>query len=195
MRLFNDYFTVQTPRYPRSEMRPALFVDRDDTLIADVPYLNEPSKVELLPGTIEGLRLFQEAGYRLIMISNQSGIGRGSIRMDQLLAVQTRIAEILGAEGIAFDAMYFCPHAPDVPCSCRKPEPGMILGAMRDFATDAAASLMVGDREADVKAGLAAGVKNVHYLRFPESTPHPEAACAVRNLAEAFRWMRQNKSL
>ena len=181
-----------TPFFPREEVRPTLFIDRDDTLIADVSYMSDPSGVELLPGTVEGLKLFREAGYRLIVISNQSGIGRGLIRCDQLMAVQARLAELLAREGVTLDAVYCCPHAPEEICECRKPMAGMLLQAMKDFAIDKESSLMVGDRKGDVQAGIAAGVRSVQFLRFPDSEALPEAAYAVHRLPEAFARLQEN---
>lgn len=179
---------VLTPVVSIGDCRPALFLDRDDTLTVDVPYLADPAKVELLPGSVEGLRLFREAGYRLILISNQSGVGRGRIPLPALLAVHARLMALLAESGVSLDAAYFCPHAPAVECGCRKPSPGMLQAAMGDFPTQVTQSLMVGDKPADVSAALAAGVRAVQFLRRKDAAILPEGHFAAATLPEIFHW-------
>jgi D-glycero-D-manno-heptose 1,7-bisphosphate phosphatase len=144
-------------------LRPALLLDRDGTLITDVGYPRDPARVEPLPGAFEALRGL-EATFALVIVSNQSGIGRGLITLAEARAVHDRVIEVFARAGIAFAGAYYCPHAPDAGCACRKPAPGLLLEAARELGLDLAASVMLGDKASDVAAGLAAGCG--HALRF-----------------------------
>jgi D-glycero-D-manno-heptose 1,7-bisphosphate phosphatase len=143
--------------------RRALFVDRDGTLIVDVGYPRDPAGVEPLPGAISALRELQ-AHFALVIISNQSGIGRGLITEAEARAVHDRVVDVFGRAGVGFAGAYYCPHAPDAGCPCRKPAPGLLLDAARELALDLASSVMVGDKGSDVLAGRAAGC--THTIRF-----------------------------
>jgi D-glycero-D-manno-heptose 1,7-bisphosphate phosphatase len=136
---------------------PALFLDRDGTLIVDTGYPRDPTLVEVLPGALEALRELQR-DYKLVIISNQSGIGRGRITQAEADAVHARVLEVFAAGGVAFAASYYCPHAPDAHCRCRKPAPGLILDAVAELDLDLARSAMIGDKPSDLAAGRAAGV-------------------------------------
>jgi len=141
-------------------LRPAVFCDRDGTLnVDDEGYINTPDLVKLLPGVAEALRALKGAGWALVVVSNQSGIGRGRLSLEELHRVNERLEELLAAEGAELDGIYFCPHAPDEGCSCRKPKPGMLLEAARELGLDLRRSWMVGDKADDVKAGRAAGCR------------------------------------
>ena len=137
-------------------MTRAIFLDRDGTLIVDVGYPRDPDRVEILPGALEALRRF--SGWALVVVSNQSGIGRGLITPAEAAAVHERFVARFAEAGIVFAGVYYCPHAPDAGCACRKPEPGMLRDAARELGLDLAASIMIGDKAADVAAGVAAGV-------------------------------------
>jgi D-glycero-D-manno-heptose 1,7-bisphosphate phosphatase len=141
---------------PSAERRPAAFLDRDGTLIVERNYLADPAGVELLPGAAAGLRRLAEAGYALVLVTNQSGIARGLFGDADFGAVQRRMAELLAAEGVRLDGVYHCPHHPDFsgPCTCRKPAPGLFVRAAAELGLDPARSVYIGDRLADV---LAAG--------------------------------------
>lgn len=131
----------------------AVLFDRDGTLIHDVPYLTDPAGVRPVAGAPEVLAGLRSAGVRVGVVSNQSGVGRGLIRPDQLAAVNARLADLLGP----FDTFQVCPHAPEVGCPCRKPRPGMVLAAAEELGLDPAACVLIGDIGADVDAALAAG--------------------------------------
>jgi histidinol-phosphate phosphatase family protein len=143
-------------------MTPAVFFDRDGTLIEDTHYCADPALVRVYPGVPEALRRLKQAGFRVFVISNQSGIGRGLITPEQHHAVQTEFLRQVG-EGL-IDASYFCPDAPGVPSTCRKPEPGMVLEAARDFALDLPQSYFVGDKAADIECGRRAGTRTILVL-------------------------------
>lgn len=129
--------------------RPAAFLDRDGTLIRDVGYLADPDKVELLPGVVAALHDLRRRGYTLVIVTNQSGIGRWLITKPQYDAVTRRLLQILAARHVYIRATYFCPHTPWEDCGCRKPRPGMFHRAAREHDIDLASSVMFGDKESD----------------------------------------------
>jgi D-glycero-D-manno-heptose 1,7-bisphosphate phosphatase len=139
---------------------PGIFLDRDGTVIHDTGYIGDPDLVQFMPAVLPALRRFQDEGYRLVVVSNQSGIGRGVITQEQYELVARRIADRLGDHGI-YTATYYCPHSPDNRCECRKPNPFLLLRAARDLEIDLARSYMIGDRLTDIEAGAAAGCKTI----------------------------------
>lgn len=139
-------------------LRRALFLDRDGTLMIDTGYVRDPADVSLLPGAGAMLRAAKELGFLLVLVSNQSGVARGIISIEQLAAVQARFASDLAAVGVTLDDVRFCIHGPDDGCTCRKPGPGMLQAAGEALGIDLGRSLILGDRMTDVHAGLAAGV-------------------------------------
>lgn len=143
--------------------RPALLVDRDGTLIEDPGYLSDPDKVRLLPQAIETLQAFRGAGYALVLITNQSGVGRGYFGWPEYEAVAASVRAHLG---LAFDAEVVCGHAPGAAdCDWRKPSPGMILAAARALDLDLPRSVMIGDKLSDLEAAAAAGASRlIHVL-------------------------------
>ena len=139
----------------------AVFFDRDNTIIFDVPYSGDPSKVELVPHIKDALTLLQENGFELFIISNQSGVGRGLITEEQVHAVNDKVQSLLG---IQLTAIYNCFDAPDNPVQkCRKPFPKMILQACKDYPINPKKSFMVGDKKSDILAGISAGCKTALY--------------------------------
>jgi D-glycero-D-manno-heptose 1,7-bisphosphate phosphatase len=135
-----------------------VLLDRDGTLIFDPGYIHEPEKVRLLEGVREALDRLEAAGYLLIIVSNQSGIGRGYYGVGDFDAVNARLAELAGDR---FRGIYFCPHVPGAGCPCRKPGTELLTRAAADHDLNLSACWMVGDRESDVLAGLAAGCRVV----------------------------------
>jgi D-glycero-D-manno-heptose 1,7-bisphosphate phosphatase len=152
------------PRTDLSGPVPALFLDRDGVLIADENYLADPAQVRLLPGVADALLEARRAGYLLICVSNQSGIGRGYFGTEELDRVMARLEELLGASGVSLDSYHYCPHAPDAGCPCRKPRPGMLEEASEEFPIDWAASWMIGDKGSDVAFGREHGMGGVLVL-------------------------------
>lgn len=141
--------------------RRALFLDRDGTLIVDVGYPKDPALVQPLPGAIDALCELQR-DFALVIISNQSGIGRGLIGAEEAAAVHDRVVAVFARGGVHFAGAYYCPHAPDAGCRCRKPAPGLLLDAARELDLDLASSVMLGDKPSDLEAGRAAGCAHVH---------------------------------
>jgi histidinol-phosphate phosphatase family protein len=143
--------------------RPAVFLDRDATLIEDVGYPRDPALVRLLPGAAEALARLAGRGFPLVIVSNQSGVARGLLTVAEAEAVHAEVARQFAAVGVSFAGAYYCYHAPDAGCPCRKPAPGLLLRAMRELNLDPARSFMVGDKAIDVAAGIAAGCRSVRY--------------------------------
>jgi D-glycero-D-manno-heptose 1,7-bisphosphate phosphatase len=138
-----------------------VLLDRDGTLIRNLPFLHDPAKVEILPGVIDGLVKLQAAGLRLAIVSNQQGIGLGYYTIQDFIAVNQRLMRELGAHGIRISKIYFCPHSLADQCSCRKPATGMITRAMREFGAAPEQTFMVGDSDDDMQAGADAGCQTV----------------------------------
>jgi D-glycero-D-manno-heptose 1,7-bisphosphate phosphatase len=143
---------------------PALFLDRDGTLIEDPGYLSDPDDVRLFPGVAATLRRFAEAGHALVVVTNQSGIGRGYYGWDDYEAVAARLRDLLAAEGVVLDAEYACGHAPETHCDWRKPAPGMILAASEALDLDLSRSLLAGDKSIDIAAAAAAGLPRAAHV-------------------------------
>lgn len=143
-------------------MGKAVFLDRDGTLMVDHGYVGDPYRVELLPGVVPALLALQGAGYSLIIVSNQSGIGRGLLTAADVDAVNERLRTILSSHGIGLNGIYYCPHGPEQGCDCRKPKPGLLLAALSGHGLDPAECYMLGDKWSDVEAGAAAGVTPVY---------------------------------
>jgi D-glycero-D-manno-heptose 1,7-bisphosphate phosphatase len=158
--------------------RRAVFLDRDGTLIEDPGYLSRPEGVRVLPGASEALRRLRAAGFLLVVVTNQSGIGRGYYSEEDYARVHAATEEALG---LRFDGERHCPHAPESKCSCRKPAPGMLHAAARELAIDLGRSFLVGDRESDVGAGIAAGCGAV----LLGAGPAPEGVLSAADLRAA----------
>ncbi|MCU7496520.1 MAG: HAD family hydrolase, partial [Ignavibacteria bacterium] len=143
----------------------AVFFDRDGTLNLDPGYLGEAEQVVLLPGVAEALLRLKKEGFRIVVISNQSGIARGYFTAKEVDAVNRRINELLKESGVTVDAFYYCPYHPDFntpeECRCRKPSPQLVFMAARDFDIDLGRSYFVGDMISDVECGINAGVKTI----------------------------------
>ena len=143
-------------------------MDKDGTLIQDVPYNVDPSRIRLLPGVVEGLRRLHRAGYLLIVVSNQAGVARGRFPEHALGAVVQRLRHLLAPAGVPLADFYYCPHHPEgmvlryaVECACRKPEPGLITRAAQEHDIDLSRSWLIGDILNDVEAGNRAGCRTI----------------------------------
>jgi D-glycero-D-manno-heptose 1,7-bisphosphate phosphatase len=175
-------------------VRPAVFLDRDGTVIEEVGHLGEPERVVILPGVPEALRRLSAAGFALVLVTNQAGVARGLFTEEDVAAVNGRTAELLAAEGVSLDGVYHCPHHPDFtgPCDCRKPEPGMLRSAAKDLDLDLAGSWMVGDHPSDAGAARAAGARPIivrtghGLLPGSDHDPGPDAT-VVDDLAAAAK--------
>ena len=140
------------------ELSPAVFVDRDGTIMEDCDYCSDPQDVRIFPGVPEALRRLKARGFKLIVITNQSGIGRGLMTVEQYRSVE---AEVLRQVDGLIDATYFCPDVPGQHSNCRKPAPGMILQAKREHGIELSGSFFIGDKEIDVECGHNAGMRTI----------------------------------
>ena len=140
--------------------RKAVFVDRDDTLVFDGPYCDDPDKLRMIPGVPEAVSKLNEAGYKVIVVTNQSGISRGLFDVHTLMAVNKRMAEMIEAGGGYLDDLFYCPHCPEEKCSCRKPETAMGIEAILKHNIDPSRSFMIGDSDRDIEFGERLGLRS-----------------------------------
>ena len=161
-------------------MRRYVFLDRDGTLVRDTGYPHRPEDYELLPGVPAALRRLTDAGYRLAIVTNQSGIGRGFYDWHAFARFQALLEADLVAAGVAIDAAFVCPHRPDAGCPCRKPEPGLLLRARDVLGASLAESWLIGDSERDLEAAARAGCRGA--LRVGAGAAHADLASAVAAL-------------
>jgi histidinol-phosphate phosphatase family protein len=134
-----------------------VFLDRDGTLIVEIGYLSDPEQVRVEEGVIEGLAVLADRGHPLIVLSNQSGIGRGMFTREDAQRVNTRLDAELRERDVKILAWYLCPHTPETPCDCRKPRPGMALAAARDWRLELSGCYVIGDKRSDVELADAIG--------------------------------------
>lgn len=170
----------------------AAFLDRDGTLMIDRGYLGDPDGVELLPGVIDALKTLKSHGYLLIIVSNQSAVGRGMHPLEAIDAVNARMEQLLAAEGVQLDAILYCPHAPEEKCECRKPKPGLLLEAARRFNLDLAQSVMIGDAVRDIEAGIAAQCRYNFLIQDPPQTSQQNGCFIVPDLPAAVKIILSN---
>lgn len=131
----------------------AVFIDRDGTINVDGPYLSDPNKLKLYPGVVSGIKRLNKNGYKVIIITNQSGLARGFFSRETLEEIHNELKKRLNKGGACIDAIYYCPHHPDDNCECRKPKTVLFEKAIADFGIDTDASYVIGDRTVDVVAG------------------------------------------
>jgi D-glycero-D-manno-heptose 1,7-bisphosphate phosphatase len=182
---------------------PAVFLDRDGTLIEEAGYLDSVERMVLFPWSVDAVRLLNRAGFKVVVISNQAGVARGFFDEAFVRMAHQDLANRLASAGGRIDGFYFCPHHPEAPveafrthCDCRKPKPGLILQAARELDLNLERSYMVGDRWLDVNCGRAAGTQSVlvrtgygrteELLRRP---PDQEPTPIADNLIEAVGWI------
>ena len=177
-------------------MNRAVFLDRDGTLIAEKNYLHKPEQVEIFPGTGKALKRLADAGFRLIIVSNQSGVGRGYFTMDDVNRVNVHLIRELARDGVRVDKIYVAPEAPDQPSRGRKPSPQFLFDAHDEFQLDLSRSYTVGDKLIDLEAGWNAGVRRCLLVRtgygaeLERSTPEKlEKAVVVNDLGAAVDWI------
>jgi len=193
---------------PVAGTRPAAFLDRDGTLIVEQGFLGDPKRVELLPGVAEAVRRLNDWGFWVIGISNQSGVARGYYGTDAVEAVNQRIIAEFARAGAAIDRIYYCPHyvadderSTEPSCDCRKPAPGMIVQARREFPIDLAASFVIGDRVCDVALAQNVGIPGIlvltGYGREEQKLLQPPASpvLVAENLRDAVEWWGKRAGL
>lgn len=171
----------------------AIFLDRDGTINKFVGFLTKPEEFELIPGVAEAIGRINRSGYLAIVVSNQPVIARGDCTFEELQTIHDKMETELGKEGAFIDAIYFCPHHPDkgfvgerpeykIDCDCRKPKPGMLLQAAKDWNIDLSESYMIGDSDRDIEAGRNAGVKRSIKIKTNQEKALLEALSAVKTI-------------
>jgi len=177
-------------------MSRAVFLDRDGTIIEDKDYLSDPDQVVLIPGAAEALKRLQDAGFKLFIVTNQSGIGRGYFTMADVECVNRRLEELLAKHGVRIEKIYVAPEAPERPSRGRKPSPQFLFDTHDDFGVDLSKSFMIGDKLSDLECGWNAGVKKSILVRTgygaeqeQESKGKLDRAVTTQNLVEAAVWI------
>ena len=173
--------------------RPAVFLDRDGTLIEDKGFLDDPHGVEILPGVADALRLLRASDFATVVVSNQSGVARGYFDDDAVRAVNAEIVRQLANDGVAVDAWYWCPHDDDE-CDCRKPAPGLIRRAVNEHGLTLDGGAVIGDRGSDVALGHAVGIPGI-LLPGPYPYDGPEPDYRAATLLDAAEWVVRRRSL
>jgi D-glycero-D-manno-heptose 1,7-bisphosphate phosphatase len=177
------------------ELKPAAFIDRDGTLIEEVNFLSSVADLQIFPYTAEAIRLLKENGFRVVVVTNQSGIGRNIFDEAAMRSIHDEMQRQLGN---AIDAFYFCPHLPDEGCECRKPNLGMLRTASRDLGIEMENSWMIGDKLIDVETGLKAGIRSAMvrtgYGRRHELELERPADIVADNLLLAVEQILQHRS-
>lgn len=174
----------------------AVFLDRDGTLIEERHYLSRPEQVVLLPGAAQALGRLRQAGFKLFLVTNQSGVGRGYFTLADVSAVHERLRELLAPSAVWFDHIYIAPERPDEPSRYRKPAPQALLDAQAAFGLDLARSFMIGDRWLDLECGWNAGVRASILVRTGYGAGEEQAAgdrlklaVVQDNLGAAVDWI------
>lgn len=177
----------------------AVFLDRDGTVIEEKDFIRTPEEIEFVPGSIEAIKLLRNLGYKIVVVSNQSGIGRGILTEKIVTDVNASFLRRLEDEDAAADALYFCPHHPDDNCDCRKPKTGMIERAVGELGLDLENAVVIGDKLADVKLGKNIGATTVLVLtghgrkvldELTDSNPDEKPDFVAENLLGAASWLK-----
>jgi D-glycero-D-manno-heptose 1,7-bisphosphate phosphatase len=138
-----------------------LVLDRDGTIVIDRGYADDAASLEFVPGAAEGLRSFHAGGYRLLVITNQSGVGRGLFPLERVHQMNARLEVMVREAGARLERIYFCPHAPGVGCACRKPALGLLAQAAAELRFDPARAVVIGDKQSDIEFGRRAGATTI----------------------------------
>ncbi|NLG15683.1 MAG: HAD family hydrolase [Lentisphaerae bacterium] len=170
-----------------------VFLDRDGTIIVDKNYLSDPAGIEFFPNALEGLKAFQAFGYQLVMITNQSGIGRGYFTENDLKLVHDRLKELLQDNRVQLLDIFYCPHAPEENCTCRKPKTGMLIDACQKYNVDLESAAMIGDSKVDVNLAKNFGITAIQVTN-GTNEPLPNADYVAKDLLDAANWMRKKQS-
>ncbi len=168
----------------------AIFLDRDGTIIKNVPYLNDPEKIEFLPYVIESLKILISNGFTLFIVTNQSGVSRGLIKLKELEEIHKRIREILKKEGIKIKDIVYCPHLPEENCNCRKPKTGLIEVLLKKYKIDLKKSYLIGDKDEDILLAKNMGIKSVSVSDKINVKPD----FIAKNFKEAVLWIIKDLS-
>ena len=184
-------------------MKKAVFLDRDGTINKEMNYLKYPDQIELIPGSVEGIKLLNENDFTVVVITNQSGVARGIIDEEKLPLIKDRLCYLLEKKGAKIDGYYCCPHYPDgkiekyaLKCDCRKPKPGMLRRAAEDLDINLKESYVVGDKPCDIELGQNVGAVSI-MVRTGYGEPEAESYevspdYTADNLFDAAQWIIKN---
>ena len=175
--------------YSKGRPRRFVMLDRDGTINVERNYLSHPDDLELLPGVVAGLAHLRDLGLGLVVVTNQSGVGRGYFDLERLEAIHQWLRALLRKAGVALDGIYFCPHLPDGGCGCRKPAPGLVRQAEADLGFDARQGFVIGDNGSDIALGRAIGAWTIlvttGYGQEALADPRVKPDFSASSLAEA----------
>jgi D-glycero-D-manno-heptose 1,7-bisphosphate phosphatase len=171
------------------EAAPAVILDRDGTLVVDRDYLDDPEQLEFLPGAVEGLRVLREQGHRIVVVTNQSGVGRGRFSLARLHEIHARLLQMAAAAGAPIDAIYYCPHRPEEACECRKPKPKLVRQAAADLGFEPSAAVIIGDKSSDIELGRNLGAMTMLVSETGRASDGKPVTAdhVIRDLLEAAR--------
>jgi D-glycero-D-manno-heptose 1,7-bisphosphate phosphatase len=165
-----------------------VILDRDGTIVVDRNYLSDPAGLEFEVGAAEGLRSMYESGCRLVVITNQSGVGRGLFSLERLQEIHDRLRQMVESIGVRLDGIYYCPHVPDAGCLCRKPQISLFNRAASELGFDASSAVVIGDKMSDIEFGHRAGAATVLVAANPPSLAQgPKPDFVVRDLIQAAK--------
>jgi D-glycero-D-manno-heptose 1,7-bisphosphate phosphatase len=194
--LFSTFFFNRIKAALKSTLAKAVFIDRDGTMIEEAEYLHRPEQVVIFPGVIEACRRLAEAGFKIVIVTNQSGVGRGYFTMADVEKVHEHIIAEFARDGVRFDKIYIAPEHPDAPSRGRKPSPQFLFDARDELGIDLAQSYMIGDKLIDLECGWNAGVKKSILVRtgygrkFEAKEPGKLGqAVVVDNVPAAAEWI------
>ncbi|MGB7062393.1 MAG: D-glycero-beta-D-manno-heptose 1,7-bisphosphate 7-phosphatase [Candidatus Zixiibacteriota bacterium] len=175
------------------------FLDRDGTIIEEKDFIKTADQIEFVPGSIDAIKMLRSLGYKIVVVSNQSGIGRGILTEKMVTDVNASFLRRLEEQGAPADGLYFCPHHPYDNCDCRKPKTGMIQRAVRELKLDLRDAVVVGDKLADIQLGKNIGATTVLVLtgygrkaldKLTDSNPDGEPDFVAENLLGAASWLK-----
>ena len=164
-----------------------VILDRDGTIVIDRGYLDDPAGLEFAPGAAQGLIWLYSHGYRLVVVTNQSGVARGLFTLERVAEMNARLNAMVERIGARLDGIYVCPHAPDAGCSCRKPALGLLTRAAADLGFDPAAAVVIGDKESDIELGRRAGSTTILIAADAAAHTGVKADIVAPDLLEAAR--------
>jgi heptosyltransferase-2 len=189
--------------HPSQGKAPVVYLDRDGTLNFDPGYLNQPDHLRLLSGVGRAVARLNRAGFKAVVVSNQSGVSRGLITKEQLDAVHQRLRELLAQDGAWLDGIYVCTHLPEEACSCRKPAPGLVIRAQQELGLAPERAIVIGDKASDIALARNIGATAIFVLSGSHS--EEEQACmadcglvpdhVARDLAEAVQWILEKENV
>jgi D-glycero-D-manno-heptose 1,7-bisphosphate phosphatase len=174
--------------------RKVVVLDRDGTVVVDREYLADPAGLEFLPGAAQGLRRLHQLGHRLVIISNQSGVGRGLFSLERLQQINARLRQMVQQAGAELAGIYCCPHAPEEDCACRKPKTGLLLQAARELGFDPHDTIVIGDKTSDVELGRRVGAMTILLAGDARAAAAHGAASVAPNLSAAVELIERSSA-